>query len=765
MITVEPPYYQYEGMVILRDHIDPQTYYYLPNNPHFSRIQVDEDTSAPAVRFLKFRHDLDDWDPDVHGPPGGGLLMADVDLSYTTAFLEDAAEYVKQQAGLADRPNLVSPLWESGTVRFMLLGQTSQLPGDDDNGDGDGDDNQADNKWVTSFAAAGVPSLYGDNRAIFQAELTPEAATLLEASFNSGVITPIGVIYELKFLAMRPAFRVQVKANWEEVYHHFSERFALDLIVVDVDISEVLDELVQNGTIEIITEINDPAAEEQAQAAQEELKALILDNFFESKLSPDPRAGNTTANDVVNTIADIRRIVHPSGGYSRIEIDTSEIRSFSGDVSYARAVERTIAPQAHLSVLWAEAGLVREDIIGEPIDLDDPFYDDFELEVVSTKGWAEDGIESISGSVTYGDDSDASSLKSFSFAEGGARETLRWSFDQQRGFTYTYEWNVIFNNGLGLNRLVQAPAQQRGGPLVVNPRGLFRSRTLKPVVLRTLSFDRYPTVEVAVRYTGPDGFEASHLFLLSSASKEPEPWRLRIGEDWPEEVEYKTTLHRAGKPPLELGWTPTTDQVIPIGDPLLDGLDVLVRAQRGRGELESIYASLEYRDADGVVQDFQTLIFEGDALYRAQRWSVPVADLHHLTYRYQQTVFLADGEVLQGPWLETDTRLLVLGEEAARRWPVEVRLTGDSFEDAGITSIEVTLRYTDEASDLSYDGGTTLAGLDDVYVWPIRLLDMGRRDVAVTLRYARRNGTFRTHGPFTLSDRVLVFSTNPEAPR
>jgi len=60
-------------------------------------------------------------------------------------------------------------------------------------------------------------------------------------------------------------------------------------------------------------------------------------------------------------------------GYSRKEITSNEQRIFDAEMSMARAVERFIAPQAHLSLMFRKAGLPKEEIVGEPIDLDDPF--------------------------------------------------------------------------------------------------------------------------------------------------------------------------------------------------------------------------------------------------------------------------------------------------------------------------------------------------------------------------------------------------------
>ena len=54
------------------------------------------------------------------------------------------------------------------------------------------------------------PALYGDNQAIFSVELDEEGVQLIENSLMHGELMPIGVVYSLDFLALRPAFSVEL---------------------------------------------------------------------------------------------------------------------------------------------------------------------------------------------------------------------------------------------------------------------------------------------------------------------------------------------------------------------------------------------------------------------------------------------------------------------------------------------------------------------------------------------------------------------------
>ena len=98
--------------------------------------------------------------------------------------------------------------FDSGTVKCVAL--NLQGPGGTVAPVGD------DGRFIAveQILGATVPSLFGNNTAIFSLTLSAEGATLLEAAFAQGA-TPIGVIYDLTFTAMQPALDVKITADFE----------------------------------------------------------------------------------------------------------------------------------------------------------------------------------------------------------------------------------------------------------------------------------------------------------------------------------------------------------------------------------------------------------------------------------------------------------------------------------------------------------------------------------------------------------------------
>lgn len=121
--------------------------------------------------------------------------------------------------------------------------------------------------------------------------LSQEAATLFEAALKSG-ISPIGVIYDLEFLGLRPAFNVRITANYHRVYTELDMEFGakgqIQMVSLGVDIGAAFQRLRDKGVIkvEVINFTDDENLRKQADAAFEWFKTELLKDFFKSSIEP-----------------------------------------------------------------------------------------------------------------------------------------------------------------------------------------------------------------------------------------------------------------------------------------------------------------------------------------------------------------------------------------------------------------------------------------------------------------------------------------------
>ena len=186
MLSLAPPYYIYQGVPVFADAQDPYQFYYLPNRPHFA---VDEQ-NRPAARFIALK--------DINAPATDdqvtGFFFFDTSIDWPAETLTSVARKIQADHNLDQVPRLVPLLYRKGTVRLMFLDQITPDPnappgssGGSSNGAATGDGTGSvtpSEKWVTLLESSGVPSLYGENRAIFSAVLTKKATQLLYGAFD-----------------------------------------------------------------------------------------------------------------------------------------------------------------------------------------------------------------------------------------------------------------------------------------------------------------------------------------------------------------------------------------------------------------------------------------------------------------------------------------------------------------------------------------------------------------------------------------------------
>ena len=159
---LDAPFFEIKGVSITSDYNDKLQYYYMPNSPHFSLIDSGE-TQKPALLFIKYREDLDDYDGTANHPTGGGFMAFDVDLGYDPEFLDDVRSELKKKLKedgtltdiMAD-VKLSPPQWTEGTVQLMLLDRRSEVTpvgGEEPPPPEPGEPSQ---EWITEILGAGI---------------------------------------------------------------------------------------------------------------------------------------------------------------------------------------------------------------------------------------------------------------------------------------------------------------------------------------------------------------------------------------------------------------------------------------------------------------------------------------------------------------------------------------------------------------------------------------------------------------------------------
>ncbi len=271
------------GLTVYQDADRPKQFYYLPGQPHITHEHGD-----PLFDLFTFRKG---------GAAGadfaGGFLNMSVDVSI--GGLKDQIEQkLKEQYG--DDATLAQVPYTKGTVRVIALGEDSQAvhgaattettPG--------GDPLVAKGpRFIQSILGAGKPSLDGDNRAIFSFSLSEDGAAffmgLLSGSVNA---RPVGVVYELSYIGLLPAYDLEITIDFKSCYDYTRTRFSLGTLVFKADVDNIVEQLQRHEAIKIrevsrTLDLSKPEAIRERQNRIDQLvKDLATGALFQPSLTP-----------------------------------------------------------------------------------------------------------------------------------------------------------------------------------------------------------------------------------------------------------------------------------------------------------------------------------------------------------------------------------------------------------------------------------------------------------------------------------------------
>ncbi|MGH8082830.1 MAG: hypothetical protein ACREP7_19790, partial [Lysobacter sp.] len=238
MLSLEKPI-TIDGITVFRDHADKSQFWYLPGPVALATRDSDK---RKEFSFLKYRvADASAADK------GGGFVMFVTTLQLPSSMESKIIGRLNAEPGVQLPVRLTCATFEEGSVQCVALnaqggGGTHAEPAQ-----------PGTFNAVEHILGATVPSMDAANRAAFSLSLSSEGATILEAALSDGM-TPIGVIYNFKYLAMRPALKVTITADFERIYNHFSASLEGQYAWFKAGIDAAFESLVQNGVIDIKVE-------------------------------------------------------------------------------------------------------------------------------------------------------------------------------------------------------------------------------------------------------------------------------------------------------------------------------------------------------------------------------------------------------------------------------------------------------------------------------------------------------------------------------
>ncbi|KAM3112543.1 hypothetical protein [Phormidesmis sp. 146-33] len=732
MLYLNPPFHIIEGVSLFSDHADPLQYYYLPMMPKLTTI-ADSVTGQkiPQIQLVKYR-----------GKAGnGGFLNFDVNIGVEEATLEKIRGKLRQMAGLNQAPRLAPVPLVDGTVRLLLFGkQTGDTAAP----------NSTTPQFVLKIDQAAKPSLYGDNQAAFSVALDQYGVTVMEKALQ-GEMSPIGIVYSLDYLALRPAYSVRLKVDWDRVQKHLDEHFGIDAIFVSVDIDKAVDELVEKRAIVLEADTFIPEGEDESAVlgrrdqAVNEVREMILDAFF--KPSIDPVKEEEDGWDKAANFADRVSRLGVQGGFSYKKTDYTRIdrKSLDVNISERTTVKRSIYPQGHLSGLSrviTQQGLDPSRFVLS-VDLDDPWFERRKLAVISRANFEEDSISSINVRLNYGNTPTNVLLES-----SNAKTQVEWASivtDNTMRRDIEAQYTVTFKGIDGSERPISVksvPEVFDGDNFEINPRE-FYSIVHVPIVALSFPWDRYPQVEVQLKYTDEqNGIRMDDTLLLDQAHSD-QTWKMFVRDLRQTKFQYKLIYRAADNRDVVTIFNDNDDERITIRDPRPNKRSLTVVSNLDWNLVERAFVDLIYDDSKNDVYAEQSFEFSKDDS-ASKSLKVDLVNPDYRKVAYQVTLLFKGGRMLEVPPSVTNDRRIILRSDMRGHRIVTVQPKKVDFASKRLYEMQVELRYEDEDAGLSFSDLFSFQSINDASTFEFDYADNQKSTYEYRITYRHLNGLSRS---------------------
>jgi hypothetical protein len=727
MLYFNPPYPIIEGVSLLPDHADPLQWYYMPLAPHLTMVN-----DLPQIEVIKYRGTT-----DAGTPVNGGFLNFDCNIGIDESTLRKIASKLQNMFSLSDVPRLAPVQVVDGSVKMMLFGVESPQPQPGPGGKPAGTGTTAPAadpalpKFVTKIDQGAKPSLYGDNQAAFSVSLDAAGVTVLEKALQ-GVMSPIGIVYSLDFLGLRPAFSVRLHVDWDRVQKHLDESFGVDALFVSSQIEKAVDELIESRAIDLQVDTFVPEGEDTASIIADRDKAvhevydMITAAFFTPSVDPvkDERDGWDKAEHFAKTISGLAA-THGWGGigtfsYKKIDYTRVDKKILDVNITERTTVKRSCFPQGHLAGLVA--GLDLSKFIMD-VDLSDPYFQRRRVKAISRANFDEDSIQSVALRLRY-----AGAPQDVILDAATPSASLEWASSLKGGLMerdVTASYKVSFKAADGTQRPIALESPEEVTQLdnvEINPRELY-SIVHVPIVPLSFPFDRFPQVEVHTRYLDPaNGLKQEDLTLVTKDKPAPD-WKVFVRDKNNDRFEYRLLFRGADNRDIEHPWAVAEDQHIMIRDPFPSKRVVDVVAAVQYNKVSQVFVDLYYEDPANGFSKQDSLAFSSTDP-NPKSFSVDLRNPDARLVAYEATFLLANGDLVQVPRSYTLDRRIIVRPDMKGHRIVTLRPPKDlDFAAANLKQLTVETTYVDTKNGLSFSDLATFVSANDLAVFEFDYVD------------------------------------------
>ena len=740
MIDLGRPALHGQGLTIFPDHANPALFYYLPDCPRLRR----REDGTPELSLLKYQ-----LDPTLHQALGAGMLGLTVDLGADDALLQGLRPRLRAQFGLDQPPVLQAVVADHGSCELIVIDKAS-TPSDASPSPAASDAGPA---LVERILGSGGPSLYGENAASFMAVLDAEGVSLVEQALRAGGL-PVGVVYTLETLALRPAIRAQITAHEQDVYHYYENRLHGGRLLAATDIGATIQELVHSEALSVtVDDFLPPDQKDHAyQQAIDEMQSYVIERFFKPTLgsAPPPAgdAGDGPLAAIGTAIKDLAGFF--SVTYSLKEVDRNEFKTFTYQLQAAEATCLTLAPQGTLSILLSpNNGNLPIDANKIITEVAAGTSEQMDFDVGAALNLDAEDIDHLEVFLRYADQKADLVLDAAT-----PRRSASFWYRPGQGLAVQYRFEVSFKAGSqGPQDMIKSPDAATDDRVIrLDPRPLYQRLRIRAVA-QGVPFDQFPSVIIDLKAVDAVGGWSCDQTLQLDAAHLEAAWAVRAQSD------ASLTFHRrlryvdARGVETLLDWDHIDPGVLIVGNPYPDVLDLpIIGSARFDTEVRRIIVELRLKSQP---QNVATKLLTGQQQFAT--WSVPLQNRADRAYEYRVTIHTVRNEVHEGQWLPGGDPPLVVGEGIARLRQVQMMFVGRSLKDLQLLALKVRFVFDDPDAGLPAEAEFLVQELSKPLSWSYPISDPARQAFTYQVSLIHADSRIEQLDPVTTQDLLIIY--------
>lgn len=722
MLSLTPPFPVVDGYALLPDHEDPGLWYAMPSAP---RLAIRD--GVPAISLTQYMNTA-----AGAGKVAGGILSMTTELSVPEDVLATLPDRLADVRGTVDRVRVVPAPFDAGQVELVVLGQASAPTEDAPAAPG--------GPFSVTFTGSGRPSMGATNDASFQLLLDEAAAEMIGDCLDLPEL-PVLVTYVMTYAALRPAFTIDIHADWSRVYSSLRSKLTTNawFVATDVD-TAVTSSLEEAGVdVDVVVEGTGEGDRGAAERTKQQLLDWILDKLFVPMAPPSLAA--TIGQVVEDVVWSVARAVIPGASYRLKVVHENELRRMDLRARERVAESRELRPQGTVGGLlhtlrvdetgterptWpaTRARMVQQvELSGFPrlevgVDVVDRFATDRLRSVQVELARTPDGVGPVAGAPAGPSGAPGAPAPpdpvpdaQLTFTAAGQRRewvvNLLEEAQRERVWDrpYVYRVSADFDPSSPLRppgAAVSPWRARQSTDLLVDPREAYAVTDVTVTVAPLFSFALFPAVTVELRpgtegdvgAPGADRPGAGRVVLDAAT-----PLQHWLFASAPTDVSYawRATYHR----PVEAGgdvtgaWSAAVEPFLSLPDPMPEKLAIGFFVDLPWEELATALLELRYDDDAADVHYPEETIPLGPGTPHVGR-TLSIASGGSRAFSYRLTLQPKVGALVDGSWRTTTEDRVIVDRRLVEERQVQVRVLG-SLEQERLLRATLRLEVRDPA--------------------------------------------------------------------